>query len=495
MGLFVARNGHYQGWLAALLCCIAAVGDDESPEERERRTRTITAICYQEPITLTALPRIPTAPGSFTGEESGLPFHPPNSVHPLAAQAPSLKPLELGDSLLRKPRPRQWKQESLHGDRTSQHIIGPPTAFRRVEHTEGQRASLIPLRLGPVVLSNPSHDDGMTPTTAHSATANSHQRTDSTQGLLSQSKPDFYGAQRDSPFQRCQQLSTTALSSKTSASSLATVLSSPNIDLPASRPRIVRLSSSSSLHRQALETRAASVERLPLKRQRSPQNVRKLAAEPGDSRAEKEILELNTIVEERRTEQTRVHTPSPQHVAAIAPAMEVRARKETLNDIGSALARPFTARESVHLQNTFDPGERPTRPSTSRASPRVSRWLSGLLPTHRSQTPPPQQPAPFYKCVVPPPPSSTRQRRASSQASMPGSSVVSLDAPSLTAASSPTTTTTTATKWGHSRSLTAESRLTFRSPPPSTVHDHEVLEDVEEHWPVVVSRSQVGLAL
>ncbi|KAK0870273.1 hypothetical protein LTS02_002539 [Friedmanniomyces endolithicus] len=491
MGLFVARNGQYQGWLAALLCCIAAVGDDESPVERERRSRTTTAICYQEPITLTALPRIPTALGSFKGEESGLPFHPHNSVNPLPAQAPSQKPLELGDSLLRQPRPRQWKQESLHGDRTSQHNIGPPTAFRHVEHTDGQRASLIPLRLGPVVLSNPSHDERMTPTTVTSATANSHQRTDSTQGLLSQRKPDFYGAQHDTPFQRCRQLGTTALSSKTSASSLATVPSSPNIDLPTSRPRIVRILSSSSLHRQALETHAASSEGLPLKRKRSSQNVRKLAAEPGASRAEKEILELNTIVEERRTERPRVQTPSPQHVAAIAPAMEVRARRETLNDIGSALARPFTARESVNLHNMTDPAERQTRPTTSRASPRVSRWLSSLLPTHHSQNAPPQHPAPFYKCVVPPPPSSTPHRRASSQVSVPGSSVASLDAPSLTAASSPTTTTTT-TK-GHSRSLTAESRLTFRSP-PSTIYGHEVLEDADEHWPVVISRSQVGLA-
>ncbi len=328
----------------------------------------------------------------------------------------------------------------------------------------------------------------------HSATANSHQRTDSTQGLLSQSKPDFYGAQHDTPFQRCRQLSTTALSSKTSASSLATVPPSPSIDLPANRPRIVRISSSSSLHRQALETRATSAERLPLKRKRSSQNVRKLAAELGDSRADKEILELNTIVEERRTDHTRLQTPSPHHIAAIAPAMEVRARKETLNDIGSALARPFTARESSpHLANISESAEKLKRLSASRASPRVSRWLSGLLPTYHSQTPPPQlPPLPFYKCVVPPPPSSTRQRRASSQASMPGSSVASLDAPSLTAASSPTTTTIT-TK-GHSRSLTAESRLTFRSP-PSTIYGHEVLEDAVEHWPVVTSRSQVGLAI
>jgi hypothetical protein len=38
MGLFVAPDGHYRGWLAALLCCIASVTEDEHPAEL-RKTR------------------------------------------------------------------------------------------------------------------------------------------------------------------------------------------------------------------------------------------------------------------------------------------------------------------------------------------------------------------------------------------------------------------------------------------------------------------------
>ena len=33
MGLLVTEDGHYQGWLAALLCCCAAVNEDEHPLE------------------------------------------------------------------------------------------------------------------------------------------------------------------------------------------------------------------------------------------------------------------------------------------------------------------------------------------------------------------------------------------------------------------------------------------------------------------------------
>ncbi|TKA78918.1 hypothetical protein B0A55_03913 [Friedmanniomyces simplex] len=251
----------------------------------------------------------------------------------------------------------------------------------------------------------------------------------------------------------------------------------------------------------ALETRAASSERITLKRKRSLQNVRKSCAEHGEAKVEKEVLELNTIVEERRTDPPRPQGLPPQHVAAVAPTMEVRARKETLNDIGSALARPFTARESSHMNTIFDSPDKPRRPSTSRASSRVPGWLSGLLPTLSTATPPapnPHQPEPFYKCV-PPSMASTRRPRPASPAS-PRSSLTSdpddaLNAPSLTAASSPTTK-------GHSRSLTAESRLTPLSP-PSMIYGQEMPPEeatcrkgsaAGEHWLGGISESQVGLA-
>lgn len=36
MGLLVSDDGHYQGWLAALLCCCAALDGDDNPAEREK---------------------------------------------------------------------------------------------------------------------------------------------------------------------------------------------------------------------------------------------------------------------------------------------------------------------------------------------------------------------------------------------------------------------------------------------------------------------------
>lgn len=36
MGLLVDDSGHYRGWLAAFLCCCAALNEDEYPSEREK---------------------------------------------------------------------------------------------------------------------------------------------------------------------------------------------------------------------------------------------------------------------------------------------------------------------------------------------------------------------------------------------------------------------------------------------------------------------------
>ena len=319
--------------------------------------------------------------------------------------------------------------------------------------------------------------------------AHTHKRSDSTQGLLLQSKRESYRSHRDTPFQRCQQLSSTALSTKTSASSLDSshqhsTQHSPAVEQLPYRPPISRGSSSSSLRKQAQETRAPSAERNRLTRKRSLQSVRKSSTDVGDGTVDREILELNTIVEERRAELPRPQSPPTQHIAAIAPTMAMRARSETLDAIGSALARPLTARDATHIAEVFDPPPKRARPSTARTSTRVSGWLSGLLPAISTTTQSAAQ-EPFYQCKLP------ALRRTHSEASIRTStaSVTELDSPSLTAASSPTTK-------GHSRSLTAESRLTPISP-PSTVYDYEMNEnkkDAEEHWPLSTSRSQVGLA-
>jgi len=55
MGLIVDDNGHYRGWLASILCCFAALNEDEYPSERkkdsEKGKRSMTCI-----FTITNIP-------------------------------------------------------------------------------------------------------------------------------------------------------------------------------------------------------------------------------------------------------------------------------------------------------------------------------------------------------------------------------------------------------------------------------------------------------
>ncbi|KAF1811619.1 hypothetical protein P152DRAFT_450309 [Eremomyces bilateralis CBS 781.70] len=141
------------------------------------------------------------------------------------------------------------------------------------------------------------------------------------------------------------------------------------------------------------------------------------------------IRELNTIVEERRLDAIRSgngsriamptapHAPGTlQHIPAIAPAMRVRARSETLSDIGSALSTPLgpkrlhPAAEAVEDDDTpsevgtvDDETELDATPSDSRPGLRkFPQWLKrtpsvpSLGPT--SAHDPPQ---PFYQCIPP----------------------------------------------------------------------------------------------
>ncbi|KAK5734266.1 hypothetical protein LTR17_009097 [Elasticomyces elasticus] len=486
MGLFVAQDGRYQGWLAALLCCMLAVDEDELPVKKATLGPNSATICRQQPAPLTALPKALTLHNIMTpGPDfaSSLTTHDSSRARPIPDQ--SIRPLELVDGLSRDP--SGTKQEHYSPYRRHE-VIGAPRTLRRAEYLEGQRASLVPLRLGPVILASTPHTvaDPM-PRLPQTVVAHTHRRTDSTQALLSQSKRDSFSIQRETPFQRCPQLGTTYLSSKASASSLASSNSaSCTASSPVeqhSRPLISRGTSSTSLRRQALETRTSSTDGTRLKRKRSTQNVRSAYTQFGDSRLDQEVLELNTIVEERKSEQTRPQTPLAQHIAAVAPTMWVPVRSQTLDDIGSTLARPLASRQELHFEDIFDSPQKPPRPS-SRAASRVSGWLSNLLPTMTTSAPATVQ-EPFYKCVPP------VQQRAYSTASIRSSVASELDMsePSLTAASSPTTK-------GHSRSLTAESRVTPISP-QSTVYDHDASDlkrMVEGNWPVEISKSQVGLA-
>lgn len=408
---------------------------------------------------------------------------------------PSLKPLQLGESsLLGRSYHGRRKSSFGHSKRPS---ISAPNSFRRLEHTEGQRASLVPLRLAPVVLSeSPTSPHRLPMTVTETVASQTRKRSDSTQELLSNVNRESYRNQRDTPFQRCQQRSSAVIVPQPTQPSQTipspTTASSPTQRQPGIQVPISTQSSSSSLRKQAMETSASSVSNRPslerhrLKRKPSLQSIRKPHAESGDLDVDKEVLELNTIVEERRAEIARSNSPE-QHIAAVAPSLQLRARSETLNDIGSAFARPFTAREPARFSDIFDTPEKPKRPSTSRAtsrsSSRVSGWLSSLMPT--TSAPAPSQ-EPFYKCVP------LARQRAHSEASLCIScSVTELESPSLTAASSPTSK-------GHSRSLTAESRLSPLSP-PSTIYGHDLpdhMKEAEANWPIVAAPpSQVGLAI
>lgn len=400
---------------------------------------------------------------------------------------PSLKPLELGGSSLlgrRCDSHDQADQSAHHGPRRS---ISTPQSSHRLEINETQRASLVPRKLGPVVLREPA-----TPVRRLSS---------SRMGAV---KRDSYRSSRGTPFQRCQHPNTTAplagearpserhwatVSPKPESCTSAASMDSPTLEQRVDTLTVSTRSSLSSLQPHTAASNASpattrpSGERNRLKRKRSRQSLRRPYAESGGMDLDKEVLELNTIVEERRAEVQRAW--SPHHIPAVAPSLKVRARSETLNDIGSAFARPQTARDSSRLEDVFETsGDIPKRPSTSRvtsrSSSRVSGWLSGLLP---AQSAPIQTQEPFYKCIPP------ARWRPLSETSL-CTSVTELDSPSLTVASSPTSK-------GHSRSLTAESRLTPISPLSTFYGQGETdrKKEAEEHWPIVMTMSQVGLAL
>ena len=48
MGLFAHEDGHMRGWLAALLCCWAAMGDDETYKEKKSTQRKLHLARYEK---------------------------------------------------------------------------------------------------------------------------------------------------------------------------------------------------------------------------------------------------------------------------------------------------------------------------------------------------------------------------------------------------------------------------------------------------------------
>ena len=509
MGLFVTEDGHFQGWLAAFLCCCAAVSDDESPIEKERSRRrfhcipkryecydadyveasTRVGVCNEQPLQLSTLPTVPPSQARpvFKSDERTDVFDSKARPKPnVADRPPSLKPLDLGESSLMGRWPYHRQKPSLgHGSRPS---IGVPYGFRRLENTDAQSQSLVPLRLGPVVLRESPAPDTDIPTPDKATKSTARKRSDSTQELLSEtSKPESYHSNRETPFQRCQQRNSNVWPFPPEP----VVLQPQQLDcFPEEKrhtrpPMTPRSRSSSSSRRQGGDvssiTSRPSSERLHPRRKRSLQSIR------DDQEVEKEIVELNTIIEERRAESTR-ENGSNQHIAAVAPSMPIRARSETLDAIGSALSRPLTARDlyrpTTPVESTSDKPLPPPTSTTTRLSTRVSGWLSGMFPSSSSGDLPDSEP--FYKCQPPPRPLG----RSYSESSII-TSLTDIDSPSLTAASSPTSK-------GHSRSHTGESRITPMT--PSAMYGaYGVLDDrkvTDDHWPIAMTPSaQVGVAL
>ncbi|WPG97654.1 Hypothetical protein R9X50_00043400 [Acrodontium crateriforme] len=515
MGLFAHEDGHGKGWLAALLCCVATVNDDELPAEqrsvRNLAPTTSREICYEQPLPLTELPPLQYSPGFsvFPADGSSTENAAPNTNGRPSSLHKFNHERTISSTSGRRSLQDRSEQPAGHPARP---VIGAPTALRRLECTEGQRSSLIPLRLGPVVLSEfPCNEEPQTSSRPPSVTTRA--RSDSTQELLSdfveepdQSRRASYFAQKDTPFERFQAAATNQLENGQRVSSRShsraddkedirvrqgdltyqfqkkegspSSTTSPHVERSA-RPPLSTQSSSSSLRRQAIETSAGTVtprslssERNRPRLKRSLQSIRKPYAGSGEMDLDKEVLELNTIVEERRAEMSRPKSPEDMRIE--------RARSETLSSIGSVFGPPANnawLKDSSHANGAAD------HPSTARGtlhtSSRVSGWLSGIV---NSSTSPATVQEPFYKCI-----SNNRQSIVSLS-----STTSELESPSFTIRSSPTSK-------GHSRSLTAESRGTSLFPPSTTTHDHgdaECGKDSHDHWQAgAISPSQVGLAL
>ena len=400
----------------------------------------------------------------------------------MSDRPPSLKPLELGErSLLgRRPHHGGTKGAAGHGKRKS---LSEPCSCRQPD-------PLVPLRLKPVVLrESPTPYDDAPLTDAWNATR-SRARSDSTQGLLpSTMGSGLYRSQRETPFQRCMQRSSTFWPLGSEDDANRTTLAQDTVRQP--HPPRSRRSSSGSLRRRPGDTRGPfdtarpPGERMRPQRKHSLQSLRKPYAESGDLELDNEVLELNTIVEERRAEAAREDSPGQQS----GNIERVRPRSETLNAIGSAFSRPLTAPDlhrADSVLDTISPRQRIRRSTSSstREGSRVSGWLSGLFTSSSMANAADVEP--FYKCQ----PQPRQVRRSHSIASL-RTWDVEADTPSLTAASSPTSK-------GHSRSQTAESRTTSMLPFPAYTEIGNASDNQksEDEWSVdMTPTDQVGLAI
>lgn len=387
---------------------------------------------YQQPA-LTALPSLPKTArlsASDKVEADSISLHDSRHSDPFNLSKPStFDP----DSLLPQPATNDTNNQHPQLDRsTTDDTIRTTRHVRPSPVGSLHKQNLVPLPLGPIVLRDPRDvTPTITPSPANWESTNAkrrHQRSESTQDLLSNASRQPYLHHRETPYQRCSRRSTETLTMRMSPPentmqsflaqrSLAPQTTASTPSLSSSYKQHARDASSSSTQ-STLNERPWTGTRLV--RKRSNQSKASLGS-PGDSDVEKEVLELNTIVEERRAEGNK-HRSRNSHIPAVAPSMQVGARSETLDDIGSALSRPLTTRHAAYLTKTGSEVDSNQRPKSSRSTAHVSGWLSSVTTTSDE---------PFYKYAAEP--------QSRSRATSASSSVTALDSVSYTLESSPTT--------------------------------------------------------
>ena len=425
MGLLVDDNGHYRGWLAAFLCCCAAMNEDEYPSERERdkiagkhsdihitktsididiASSTESTYCKQPQLTaLPSLPPLNTTPvvQSDKSERDASSRCDSRQSDPVSSLPKSFLHFD-PDYLLPQHVTQDTDTPGSQLPQSPMYDPTSPTRRTRLNRSESiQKKGLIPLPLGPVVLRDPNEIAHATnqPIASRDALGATHrnQGSDSTQNLLGNASHPPYQETRETPYQRCGRQSTETLARRASPTDNAThdQAPSPSVRLFPQKANVPSPSLSTSFLHHARD-RSNSSSHSTLVDQRSSRNTPRLQRKRSnqskssfgnaeDSDVEKEVLELNTIVEERRAENNKNRSPTG-HVPAVAPSMLVRARSQTLTDIGSALSRPLAASSQNDPRPATSHEKEKTREQSSNPGSRVPGWLSSVSPTTTNTT-------------------------------------------------------------------------------------------------------------
>lgn len=217
----------------------------------------------------------------------------------------------------------------------------------------------------------------------------------------------------------------------------------------------------------------------PLRRKRSLPSMRRPFIANENTDVDQAIIELQAIVHKQR--RAAKASLEDNGKCTLAPKMHLGARSKTLEDIGSAFARPRTAHGSVQGDALLRMPLRDERRSASRASSRtrVSTWLSNLLPASSSTG------RVTNEVALHTHPAADQKQGTDSVEDAPVSEVGS------------TTTSNTSTFRTQSQSHTADSNPTPISP-ISTTEQPEFLAQLRRHGDLspidILSPSQVGLA-